>query len=356
MTAFKHRVIFPLLAMLFGLTVAVLLVEWLLRVSEIVPTSGLQSVNASEFKTIPGVWRSNQDFVYTKIPALPHRITINSMGYRGEEIPEKKTDGELRILVTGDSFAFGDYVENTETLPSQLERQLRAKCGTKSIRVINAAIPGSTITGQAETIRRGFVLKPDLVVLVFHENDIDDLTSPLWLHMAHNRELKGRFPINILWPALHNTATWNFALHLKGWWKNRGRTNGTIAEYADEAARADLKSKLRNPKARYQNALLATYKLVRQHNTEFVFTLYPGHLTLKGKDWLNLNSWAELVGRSASIPTLNLLAGMREGLSVIDEGYLLPHDGHPSPRGHEIAARSLAQFLLSQESVRQTCR
>lgn len=82
--------------------------------------------------------------------------------------------------------------------------------------------------------------------------------------------------------------------------------------------------------------------------------LYSDRWTLEGKDRLKLYSWADGQNR-AGIPTFNLLVGMREGLSVIDKGYLLPHDAaHPSPRGHEITARSSAQYLVSQEPLRST--
>jgi len=355
MTNIRHKVIFPILSMLIGLAAGLLLVELLLRVSGIAPAVNLHSVNSREFKRIPGIWQSNQDFVSTEKPTLPYRITINSIGYRGAEIPVKKADGELRILMIGDSMTFGTYVDNAETLPAQLEKHLRAKCGTKSIRVINAGIEGSTITSQAEMIRRGLVLEPDLVVLVFHENDIEELMLPLWPSMAHNRELKSRFPMNSIWPVLRNTATWNFAIRLQRWWEMHGTRSATVVEHTDDAARAEATFELRDLKARYQRALLRTFKLVRQRNTEFVFMLYPGPWSLKGKDWLKLIGWAELAGQSAGIPTFNLLAGMREGLSVIDLGYLLPHDIHPSPRGHEIAARLSAQFLLSREPLRAAC-
>lgn len=351
----RRKVIFPLLAMLTGLTVGLFLVELLLRASGLAPVTKLHSVDSSEFERIPGIWQSNQDVVSTEVPALPHRVTTNSIGYRGEEIPVEKPEGELRILMTGDSFTFGAFVNNSETLPAQLEKKLRAKCGTNSIRVINAGLSGGTIIGQAEIIKRGLILEPDLVVLVFYENDIPDLRSPLWARMAHNRELKSRFPMNFLWPVLRNTATWNFGLKLKQLWRRRGWRSATVAKHTDDAVRAQHRRELRDLKALYLRTLLGTHKLVRQRNIEFVFLIYPDYSSLEGSDPLKLHSWAEQAGRSGGMPTFSLFEGMHEGLGAIERGFLLPHDGHPSPLGHEVAAGSSTQFLLSQEPLRQAC-
>ncbi len=42
-------------------------------------------------------------------------VNINSQGVRGREISVLKTPGRLRILVLGDSYTFGVYVNDNET-------------------------------------------------------------------------------------------------------------------------------------------------------------------------------------------------------------------------------------------------
>ena len=60
------------------------------------------------------------------------------------------------------------------------------------MRVINAGLGGSTIPDQARLIERSVVLAPDLVVVVFSENDLTDLTGPtMWELLAENRR-RGR--------------------------------------------------------------------------------------------------------------------------------------------------------------------
>jgi hypothetical protein len=47
------------------------------------------------------------------------------LGYRGANFPAEKRPGAFRILAVGDSFTYGDFVDDGETLPARLEEALR---------------------------------------------------------------------------------------------------------------------------------------------------------------------------------------------------------------------------------------
>jgi len=68
-------------------------------------------------------------------------VSTNASRLRGEPIPAEQ-DGVPRILVVGDSVAFGWGVEDDESWPVALERHLRAK--GLPVQVINASMPGTT--------------------------------------------------------------------------------------------------------------------------------------------------------------------------------------------------------------------
>jgi hypothetical protein len=74
---------------------------------------------------------------------------------------------DLRVLTVGDSFTFGDEVEDTATWPAQLGRQVGA-------RVFNA---GVFAYGIDQAVLRATVLfdtyRPDWVVLAFIRNDVN---------------------------------------------------------------------------------------------------------------------------------------------------------------------------------------
>src|SRR5262245_36764780 len=109
---------------LVALIAALGLSEVALRLFASVPVTGIATVNSQEFTEIPGMFSPGQDVLDDHLKPLTHRIRINSLGYRGADIPLRKAQDEYRILMIGDSFTFGDYVNDEDTLPAQLERIL----------------------------------------------------------------------------------------------------------------------------------------------------------------------------------------------------------------------------------------
>lgn len=99
-----------------------------------------------------------------------NRYVINSHGMRGEEIPIAKPAGTKRILVLGDSYAFGFGVGEADTIAAQLQLALRP--ASKNLQVLNMGVPGYQ-TGQELRVlaRDGMRFSPDIVVLVYYAND-----------------------------------------------------------------------------------------------------------------------------------------------------------------------------------------
>lgn len=103
-------------------------------------------------------------------------LKINSLGFRGEEFPLAKPEGELRIVCLGASTTFcAEASNNAHTWPARLQADLAARYPDRSIRVINAGIPGYCIEHSAENLRRRVLpLDPDVVILYHAHNDIID--------------------------------------------------------------------------------------------------------------------------------------------------------------------------------------
>jgi lysophospholipase L1-like esterase len=97
---------------------------------------------------------------------------VNAAGLRdGEETPLPKPAGELRVLVLGDSFSFGNGVADDDTYAEVLERELRAR-GLPA-RVLNAGVQGYDVHQEADWLReRGLALQPDAIVVGLYENDL----------------------------------------------------------------------------------------------------------------------------------------------------------------------------------------
>ena len=103
-------------------------------------------------------------------PELGFCVIQNAQGFRmveDLEIPKRRQ----RVLFLGDSFTFGDHLNNQDTIPSIVGR-LRPKLET-----VNAGISGYTIRDQLELFSlRAKHAAPDVTVLQVCENDILELS------------------------------------------------------------------------------------------------------------------------------------------------------------------------------------
>jgi len=334
------RPLVPRLLLLGASCVAALLVvEGLLRVLDLGPSQGVGSVTEDDFERVPGLLTPGQDLVDREKPALPYHVRINAHGFRGPDFPLEKPPGRLRVLAVGDSFTYGDFVDDDETLPARVESELAARCGPTT--VVNAGIGGTTLVTHEHMIERALPLRPDVVLLTFSENDVVDLASPMWHSLAENRRAKSRFPLSVLYPVLRHTALWNFALRVRATWATHARPVAfdDAEPTAEEAAqRAATMRRLRGD---YAARLRSIRDLVRAHDVGLVYALYPSHHSVLAPEDAEQVEWVAELGRTLGIETVSLLEPLRASREPMDRLYLLPHDGHPSPLGHAIAARAI---------------
>ncbi len=318
-----------------GLLAGLVVVEGLLRVLGAAPTNGVNSVTEKEFWSVPGILSPGQSLIDRSNPRLPLRVTTDSLGYRGGELAARKPPGELRILFTGDSFVYGDFVNDDQTLPAQLEQRLRGRCA--GVRVVNAGLGDATIVDEAHLIDRGLRLSPDLVILLFSENDVADL----------NRS-------STLYPVLRHTALWNFALAVRARWRARAPAGPiTSLNMMTAAGRAD--SLVRELRETYRRALLAVRDTLAQRGVPLALVAYPSHLAVTNQGMRDQLAWFTGTATDAHLFEVNLLQPLAATGLPAQALYLLPYDGHPSPRGYEIAAAYLADRLVSAGPLAAAC-
>jgi len=102
-----------------------------------------------------------------------HHVRINALGFRGREYPEVKGAATRRILVLGDSVAFGLYREEDEIFPTRLEHYLNQEEGPWTYEVLNGAVSGYNAENELGTlVQMGPQVDADLVILQTCINDI----------------------------------------------------------------------------------------------------------------------------------------------------------------------------------------
>lgn len=154
-------------------------------------------------------------------------IDISREGLRDKEHGAKK-DNEYRILLLGDSHAFGYGVQAPETISQRLEEDLQEVFPGRSITVINGGVPMYGPWQERILLcERGFPLEPDLVILqVFPTNDLYDSLAKVGkcfraYHLPTLERLqawrnKGLWPVRLQrWLRIHS-ATYQQLVRITG--------------------------------------------------------------------------------------------------------------------------------------------
>lgn len=103
----------------------------------------------------------------------------NSRGLRGEEYQYEKSRGEFRILVLGDSFTEGYTVNFNQLFSELLEQRLNERSDGRIYQVINAGTVGYGTDQELLFFENeGTRYFPDIVLLMFYENDVLENVSP----------------------------------------------------------------------------------------------------------------------------------------------------------------------------------
>ena len=117
----------------------------------------------------------NPDISYELIPGIErgaYRSTVktNALGFRSLEIDPTRP----LAAVIGDSITFGYGVENEETLAARLEARMPA------MQFLNTGVPGYQLSQERATYKEKIAeLDPQVIILVFFPNDMDEKTG--WL-------------------------------------------------------------------------------------------------------------------------------------------------------------------------------
>jgi lysophospholipase L1-like esterase len=335
-----------------------------------------------------GDLRPNMDRVEQLMHIRPYFLQTNSAGLRNmEEIDEN--EDVFRVLVIGDSFTYGLYVHNQETYPARLEEYLNANLRTE-VQVLNAGVPGYTISDELDYLKdKGLALAPDLVVLGIYTNDIFDLYPPVRELFGRDVVLQTTQPLMAVdeepqWVAFlrENVALYTLLRNLRQQYQDSQVENAVnrvtpIIEGLEERYRDLTFNNPDSPEyayewAEYERLLAEMALLLEEQDIPFAMILFPDLAQLPDRGGLSTHPQTVLAELAADrdIPFLDMLPIYRE-YGDIQSLYLMHYnkkaevdpnapdaavapymgDGHPSPHGHLLAARTLADMLIANGLV-----
>jgi lysophospholipase L1-like esterase len=305
-------------ALALGLLVALLLAEGayrVLRAGALGPT------------TNPAYVRADPDLGWAYRPGARARhssaefdvqVRIHERGFRGEPW-QLEGDERRRLLLLGDSFAFGWGVEEDAALGARVQALLPAW------QVLNAGVSGYG-TGQQLLVLEALLAstQPDAVAVVFCANDLFESGAPVtygarkpFYRLTDGElELHGQ-PVRRSWLERKSQL-------YRAWKKQSWERRFAHSERDPAAEWALTRALFRAMRARLSSASRAGHP--------------PPLILLSETDEL-----AQLAASEDGIEHVDL----RPTLTRAGPSAHFPQDGHWTPRGHELVGRALAtEFVI----------
>jgi len=263
---------------------------------------------------------------------------VDGLGFRGPGFPSRKPMGTARILLLGDSFAFGWDVDFENSIGARLEAWLARSDSTAgsaaAVRphVVNAGVPGYHTGQQADLLRHeGVAVDPDGVILLYYPNDMID---EAFLYDDDMRVLYAdALPLPFSWRT-RLRASALYALPSRLWTRHLYRS-GRLSAGTDAGWTAS------------REVLREVRDLCRARGVPFFLVALPllsdtNDLAREDHASAEQMSWLATFARDESIPYLSLLELLREEPMELS----LSPDFHLNPHGSDRAARRLADELI----------
>jgi len=274
----------------------------------------------------------------------------NSMGFRDDEIPKIKMEGDFRILVLGDSIACANYIQAGETYIERMEEYLNEKTEDLHFEAINAGVPDIGIREEIDILEdKGLSCDPDVVLLAFYLND----SRPPWgfqgelgrygflrRHSILARKIYGNLVLR-KWIDIEgkNRVRWIGAVEKLPWRNDREAflQLAYLAEYDwgsswKEDSWQVVESELRRLKTNQD-----------KHGFEVVVVAFPVSYQVYS-DFIEATPQKQMMEKAAMLGFhyFDLLPVLREHGKDIDLFY---DHCHPTSQANDIIGKEIAEFL-----------
>lgn len=310
------------------------------------PCRSIHGISQTDYEKLPGMYHPNTDIVVSKVRGLPHRVRINSLGFRGPEVALGAA--RPRVLFIGDSFTYGDGVDEESTLPARVARRLGRRA-----EVLNGGVAGSTIVDQRLFLKRMLALRPRMVVLVYSENDLIELRSETPMHerLAENRRVRsGTF--EILFSKTSDLCLANLVRKSKAvidFYLRDLSVRPMLADMDDRGPGFDMLN-------RYAEVAAEMRDFLASRQIALLVAAYPSpehiHADQTRGTISILRKWLDRSG----IKSIDLRPALAASGLPLEQLYFAPVDYHPAPAGYEVVAAELVPRIenLLAESIQST--
>lgn len=332
-----------LLAAAAGILVSLLLIEAGCKIVDVVAQWRDQRTirGISRVSTIPGVRYELIENVVSKTPGIDIPIRVNNLGFRGPDVSPAKPVGVYRIVLLGDSIAFGRTLPDERIFARLLERRLNRDAGPRRFEVVNASLSGRDTWEHAALLRhRVLALDPDLVILQICLNDHVRLPFPDPDTMLGVFGEQAWYQYSSLLALLDRRVPGFREWHV-GWIRRLGLEStaldrAILDHYIDARQMLDVEPHWRE----WSEALLEIRDLARSNGAEVLFAVFPLRFQVKHRAEHTLPILTEFAA-GHDIPLVDLVqAYSRHPVAEVLRDYT-----HPNAKGNRVAARALERFI-----------
>ncbi len=277
-------------------------------------------IQPSKYQKIIYELRPNIDDVYY----CKGLLRTNKQGWRSDKNYEiVKDTNTIRIVGLGDSYMFGQGVNQGKDIMYLLEKKLNKMFPQKNWEVINTSVPGYNTVMEIETLeKKVLIFKPDIVIIEFIANDFD---LPNFIYELNNwKDMKRFYLFNFIRKGLKL-----FELSFKL------RDAPLDSDWGFERDPLKVPEQYRDMvgwKA-YINAMMKLRELHKEHKFDVI-----SFVTYKNKEVYDLSK------------RLEFCVGYNNAYNYNDPSLVLP-DWHPSELGHEKNSEELLDLMRREKII-----
>jgi GDSL-like lipase/acylhydrolase family protein len=261
-------------------------------------------------------------------------VRLNSLGFREREFDPVKPVGVYRIAIVGDSFAFGQGIEESERFGNRIAEALIGSGA--HVELLNFGRAGADTGDEIEILRRAVLpLRPDYVILQWFVNDFE---------MSQHADRSNALPLvpsSTLEPWLHRNSALYYIVN--GRWATLQAFLGRPSSYSDY-----MRARFADPSSRDSRAEIAALSefldVCRANQTPVSIVLFPDLSEIESYAFGYLHDRVlEFCGAEAA-DCLDLRGPLAQA-AITSRLFLNRFDGHPNALANRIAADSiLARF------------
>jgi hypothetical protein len=258
----------------------------------------------------------------------------NSLGWRDVEHAIAKPPGNFRVLGLGDSYLWGQGVHREDIVLTKLGQRLAAVAPNRTIETINAARSGSNTVGQLASLnQRGLAFDPDLVILHFVPNDVEESPDDPRPKIDFFRDYTAIYQTPDRLSEFSNLWSWVRQRFL-AWFRARAYVRDSVASFDVSSSKWQTA----------RRALLGMRDALRDRDIPLLVVIFPFFHDLDGDyPFAPIHDVVREFCESNDIAVLDLRESYR--------GYRGPElwvhstDQHPNERAHAIAAKAVFEYL-----------